>query len=544
MKRAIGIAGLLLSVLLVAAIATPFLLDANQFRPLLQTKLSAALGREVTLGGLKLSLFSGSVTASDVSIADDPAFSAAPFLRASSLEAGVELMPLLFSRKLKVVRIAVDRPQIELAQNAEGVWNFSSIGAKSAVAQPAATSGQSSEMSSASDLSVRKIKVSNGRIALTKAGSQAPPLILDQVNIEVKDFSTDAPFTFLLTADFTGRGDIKLDGKAGPIDTGIKAGNAIATPLNATLRITHLDLGLSGAVDPALGLGGIASIDGSVQSSGASALISGKLKGEQLKLVKAGLPATRPLEVDFALRHDLTKQSGTVNRGDIHLGDAIASLTGDYDVSGETPVLDVRLTGSRLDVGELSAFLPALNIILPEGASIDQGTAELNFVAEGPADKLVAVGTIGLDSVRLTNFDLVTKLSMLDEMAGIKAGRHTEIQTFHATLKTAPDGSQVEDIELVVPSIGHISGAGTVSPAHELAFKMRAAIHSGMGALASLGSKGGVPFTVSGTSNKPSFKADVKALTKDKFKDLEGLVHGKKKSKSAEDDTLADPGPP
>jgi AsmA protein len=543
MKRAIRIAGLLLAILLLVAIATPFLLDANQFRPLLQSKLSAALGREVTLGGLKLSLLSGSVTASDVSIADDAAFSAAPFLRASSLEAGVELRLLLFSRKLKVTRIAIDRPQIELAQNAEGVWNFSSIGAK-ASAPPPATGGPSAEVSSASDLSVRKIKVSSGRITLTKAGSQAPPLILDQLNIDVKDFSTDAPFTFLLAADFSGGGDIKLDGKAGPIN----AGNAIATPLNATLRITHLDLGISGAVDPALGLGGIASIDGSVQSSGASALISGKLKGEQLKLVRAGLPATRPLEVDFALRHDLTKQSGTVNRGDIHLGTAVASLTGNYDVSGETPVLDIRLTGSRLDVGELSAFLPALNIILPEGASIEQGTAELNFVAEGPADKLVAVGTVGLDGVQLTNFDLVTKLSVLDEMAGIKAGRHTEIQTFHATLKTAPDGSQVEDIELVVPSIGHISGAGTVGPAHELAFKMRAAIHSGMGALASLGSKGGVPFTVSGTANKPSFKADVKALVKDKFKDLEGLVHGKKKSKTAEkapeDETPADPGPP
>src|SRR5208283_4228427 len=99
---------------------------------------SAALGREVTLGGLQLSVFSGSVTAGDLSIADDPAFSKTPFLRASSLQAGIELMPLILSRKLNVTGIVVDQPQIQLIQSEAGVWNFSSIGAKSpATPEPA-----------------------------------------------------------------------------------------------------------------------------------------------------------------------------------------------------------------------------------------------------------------------------------------------------------------------------------------------------------------------------------------------------------------------
>lgn len=529
MKRAMKIVGIVVALLLAAAVAAPFLLDANQFRPLLQSKLTAALGREVRVGNLKLSILSGTVTGSELSIAEDPAFSNAPFLRATSLQVGIEVKPLLFSRKLKVTRIAIDRPQIDLVQNSAGVWNFASIGAKPA---PGSAPPPAPETSKAdSELSVQTIKVTGGHIALAKAGSKSPPLILDKLNLDVKNFSTDAPFGVTLAAVFSGGGDIKLDGTAGPIN----GGNAIATPLNVKLHITHLDLGLSGAVDPALGIAGIASIDGNVLSNGESALVSGKLKGEQLKLVQAGVPATRPIEVDFALQHDLTKQSGTVTRGDIHLGNAVAALTGAYNASGEVPVLDLKLSGKNLDVTELGAFLPALDVILPEGASIEQGTAQVNFVAQGPADKLVASGTIGLDSVRLRNFDLASKLSVMDEMAGLKTGPHTEIQSFHLTLKSTPEGTQVENLDLEVPTIGKLTGAGTVSPAHELAFKMRAALHRGMGAVAGLGSKG-IPFTVSGTSHAPSFKADVKDLVTDKFKDVKGVLHlGKKKQEPAPD---------
>lgn len=524
MKRVIRVIGIAIAILVVLALVLPLFVNADQFRPLLQTKLSAALGREVTLGGLKLSIFSGSVTASDLSIADDPAFSKSPFLRASTLEAGIELMPLILSRKLNVTGISIDQPQVDLVQNAAGVWNFSSIGAAPSSA-PAPSSATAS--SSESDLAVQSIKISNGRITVAKVGSKAPPLILDKLNIEVKDFAANTPFTFTMTAALAGGGDIKLDGKAGPIS----GGNAIATPVTANLSVTHLDLAISGAMDPALGVAGIAGVEGKLESNGAAATVSGKLKGEQLKLTRAGAPAKKPLEVDFELEHDLKKQAGTIKRGDIHLGKAVASLTGTYNVTGEPAVLDVKLAGSKLEVTELGAFLPALDVVLPAGASIEQGTADVNLTAAGPADKLVAAGTVALDGVQLANFDLVSKMNVLDEMAGIKASPHTDIQTFHATLRAEPGGTTVEDIDLVVPSIGTITGAGTVSPAHELAFKMRAALHSGAGALAGLGSKGGIPFTISGTSASPAFKPDVKDLAKDKLKDLTGgLFGGKKKN--------------
>jgi AsmA protein len=434
------------------------------------------------------------------------------------------MLPLLLAHKFNVTRIAIDQPQIDLVQNISGVWNFSSIGAPSASAPAAPSAEQASN--SAPSLSVADIKISNGRLTLTKATQRnAPPLILDKLNIEVKDFSATSPFTFTLAAALSGAGTVKVDGKAGPIN----AGNAIATPLNANLHIAHLDLAVSGAVDPALGIAGLASIDGNASSNGSAVELTGKLQGEQLKLVKAGMPAKRTLEVDFAIEHQLTKRSGVIKRGDIHLGKAVAALTGTYDVSGEAPVLNLKLAGDKLDVTELGAFLPALDVVLPAGATIEQGTAAVNFTAEGPADKLVAAGTVELNGVRLANFDLAGKLSVLSELTGIKAAPHTEIQTFHATLRSTPGGTEVQNIDLLVPSIGEITGAGTVSPAHELAFKMRAAIHSAGGVMAGLGSTGAIPFTVSGTSQSPSFKPDVKGLATDKLKDLTGGFFGGKR---------------
>ena len=86
-----------LGLLLGAAVVGLYLfLDPNQFRPLLESKLSDALGREVKVGHLQLELMAGSVAASEISISEDKAFGAKPFLLAKRLQASVELRPLIF----------------------------------------------------------------------------------------------------------------------------------------------------------------------------------------------------------------------------------------------------------------------------------------------------------------------------------------------------------------------------------------------------------------------------------------------------------------
>src|SRR6202451_222588 len=127
-KKPLIIIGAIVAVVLLLILCLPLFINANQFKPTLETKLTAALGRRVTIGDIKLAIFSGGVTVSDISIADDPSFSKSPFLTAKSLTAGVELIPLIFHKEVKVDSITVDSPDVALIHGPGGKWNYSSLG--------------------------------------------------------------------------------------------------------------------------------------------------------------------------------------------------------------------------------------------------------------------------------------------------------------------------------------------------------------------------------------------------------------------------------
>src|SRR6267143_1260098 len=139
MKRIVRVLGIILGLVIVVLVSLPFLINANQFRPMLESKLSQGLGREVKLGDLKFSILSGGVTARDLAIADHPDFSKTPFLRAKSLTVSAKVWPFIFSRKLNVTGLIIDQPEIVLLRSAPGQWNFSNLGVKSSARQADAT---------------------------------------------------------------------------------------------------------------------------------------------------------------------------------------------------------------------------------------------------------------------------------------------------------------------------------------------------------------------------------------------------------------------
>src|ERR1700679_739051 len=122
-------AGAVVAVLL-AVVALPFLIDVNRFRPKLEAEASEALGRTVKVGNLRLSILGGKVIAENIAIADDPAFSQFDFLQAKSVEIGVELKPLIFSRQLNITEIVIEQPQISILKASDGSYNFSSLGGR------------------------------------------------------------------------------------------------------------------------------------------------------------------------------------------------------------------------------------------------------------------------------------------------------------------------------------------------------------------------------------------------------------------------------
>lgn len=508
--KLLRIIGIVVAVVVVAALALPFFINANQFRPVLEERLSAALGREVKIGDLKVSLFSGGASASDVTIADDPAFSKEPFLRAKALAVGVELLPLIFSRQLNVTSLTIDQPEIALSQSASGDWNFSSLGGKTP-ATSAAPGGASPSGASPTDLSVKLVKISKGRLTLSNGKSR--PRILENVNIELRDFSATSSFPFSLAADVAGGGSVKLDGKAGPIPQA----DVIETPFDLTLTIKSLDLAGSGFAQPSSGIAGIVSLDGNAASNGKAVNIKGKLKAENLKLAKGGSPAKRAVEIDLALSHDLAKQGGTVEHCAVQIGGAQANLNGTYRLNEDSPVISVKLVGTKMALTELAAILPALDVVLPSGSNIERGTLSVNVTSLGPIDRLLTSGSIDVDDARLNNFDLGSKMKTLQQLAGIQGEPRTTIQTLSASVAVSPEGTIVRDIKLVAPAVGDLTGSGTISPRHELNFQMRATVRASSNILTAIGQKGDltIPFAITGTSSDPSFRPDVKGAAKE-----------------------------
>ncbi|MGA7295350.1 MAG: AsmA family protein [Terriglobales bacterium] len=520
MKPAVKITLIVAAVLIVIIIALPFLINVNSFRPQIESNLSSALGRQVKVGNLGLSVLSGSVEAEQLSIADDPKFSNAPFIQAKALKVGVELLPLIFSKRLDVTRIVIDHPEIILLRDRDGVWNFSSLGSQAA-AQPAQTTGNKAS-GAPTNVSVGQLDLTDGTITLGSTTGKRKPVVYQKVNVQVRNFSFAGSFPVVVSAELPGGGSLKLDGTAGPINST----DTTLTPLTAKVSLHKLDLSQSAVVDPTLGIAGSADFDGTLTSDGQVAKANGTLKATSLKIVPKGSPASVPVQVVFAVEHDLKNESGKVLQGDVEIGKALAKLTGTYDMKGDTTTVHTNLTGTAMPVDDLEGVLPAVGVVLPTGSQLKGGTVSVDLNSSGPLDKLVSTGWVKMSNTALAGFSLGSKLSAIPGLGGKQSGNDTAIQNVSADVQNSPAGTHLEKIDVVVPSIGTITGAGTISPDNALDFKMIANLAragAGLTKVARAGS-GGIPVAVGGTTSNPTFTPDMKGMVSGAMK---GLVPGK-----------------
>ena len=509
-KRILQIAGIAVAVLIVILIAIPFMIDVNSFRPKLESELSTALGRQVKVGNLSLSLLGGSVSADELSISEDPAFGTTPFLTAKKLKAGVELKPLIFDKVLHITEVVIDEPQINLISSSNGKWNFSSLGGNAAPKE-------ASSDSSPSQLSVAKLNVNDGKLLIKSTDAKQKALAFDKVNIEVTDLSPTSRFPFSVKAELPGGGDLNVQGKAGPLN----AANAAATPLEAAIKVSKLQI--SEFSDPSMGMAGVADFDATLNSDGQTAKNVGTLTAKGLKLAPKGVPSKREVTVKYTVDHNLTSQAGTLSQGDITMGKAVAHLTGGYQAATTPVTLNMKLDGPGMSVDELEAMLPAMGIVLPAGSQLTGGTLSVSTTIVGPVDKLVIAGPVTLSNTKLANFNLGSKLSAISALSGKPTGGNdTSIQNASANVHVAPEGTRADAINLNVPALGVVTGSGTVSPSGALNFAMTANLSGnvagGVTQIAGIGGKGGggggtsIPFAVTGTTSDPKFTPDMKGV--------------------------------
>lgn len=531
---------LVVAVLVVLILVLPFLIPVNQFRPTIEEKASAALGRKVEIGDLSLSLLRGSLSAENLSIGDDPKFSSSPFLTAKSLNVDVELMPLIFSKTLKITGVTIDTPQVTLLHSPAGVWNFSSLGGAAAKAQ-AKHPPEEKTPNAAADLSISKLALQNGSITVGETGSRKRSSY-SNLNVTASNVSMVSKFPVTVTADLPQGGKFKLDGTAGPVDQE----DTTLTPLDAKLVISALNLAATGFLDSSAGLGGVVDLNGTVSSRDGEAETKGNVKLSKALLVAGGSPAGVPVDVNFNTKYNLRKNAGVLNPSVLKIGSAAARLNGTYDASGEATVVKINLDAKDMPAKDLQAFLPALGINIPRGASLAEGTLNSDLGITGPTNKLVIAGNVGLFNGKMAGFDLGSKMSAVTALTGIKTGSDLLINKLTSDVRMAPEGLEASNFIAVLPQLGDLTGAGTADAKNNLDFKMVATLGSAqasetggsgnaggglggiLGKVAGGGCKPGltVPFQVKGTMADPKFVPDVGGLAADMFKSKLGCLGG------------------
>src|ERR1700722_11232591 len=628
--------GSIVGLVLIVILCIPIFLNADNFRTRIESALTTSLGRKVTLGKLDLSVFSGSLVAENATLADDTAFSNQPFLQATKVKIGIEMLPLIFSREIHITGFDLDSPKITLLRAANGTWNSSTIGS----AQQNASANKDSS-SLIPNLTVGHVTVTNGQLTVGTGpgvGAPAPPRrTYDQLSLEAKDFSFQKSFPFTVSAHLPADGTVSLNGNAGPINsrdasltpfsahlvakhidplaagfvdatagitgtidtvdvqaiwngqqlhvahfvsetpkptlvrnnkptttvtpppapdsnnmlstftadhlqikngtlsltssgqatpavyqqlnaeltnvsptaaspfklsaqipgggslTGdgtagpINQANATATPLNAHVAITHLDLATSGIVAPDAGISGIADIDARALSDGKnlSANISSKIQG--LRIAKNGSPSAKPVDVQLSVAQNMQSLAGQIQKGVINIGGAIINVAGTYQTTGATTALNLKVSSDGTSIDALEAFLPSVGVHLPSGSRLQGGTLTTSLNVTGTAANPIISGPLRLNNTNLAGFDLGSKLGPLSSLAGIKSGSGTAIQSLSTNLTINGGNVRTDNVSVVVPSIGSATGAGTISAAGALNYNVILKLTGVLGAVSGKG---------------------------------------------------------
>jgi len=524
-KRWMKIAAVIVAVFVAIVVIVPFLVNADTFRPRLQTQLSSAIGRQVTLGHLGFSLLRGSLVAENISISDDPAYSTSPFLQAKSLYIGVELGPLLFHHQVEITRITIDAPSIHLIHAQNGKWNFSSIGG-------AAASQSTSEESSIPNLTIGEVSIKDGSATVSTLPSVSKPLEYTHIDFSAESLALEQSFPFKLSASLPGTGTLQLSGDAGPL----ARKDASDTPFRASLQVKHFDPVAAGLVQPNQGISMIVDVDAQAASDGTTLTSTGKAQAANLQLSRTGSPAPQPVNIDYTISDDLDAQSGHVSDIAVHTGSVVAHVNGTYQRRPGTVILDLRLAAPNLPIDQLEALLPAVGVHLPSGSSLRGGTLTTNLSITGPATATTIAGPVEIDNTQLAGFDLGSKIQGLNGLSGTSGG--TQIQTVRTSVNSSPQQTQFNNIYASVPSIGTATGSGTVSPSGDLNFNLVATFSntSVVGSMANqavntvsnfiggflhpnskpapANTSRGIPLTITGTASNPSIRANLRAMLK------------------------------
>ncbi len=123
-KIALAVLLVFAGLLLVLAIAVPFLVDINRYRPQVVQRIREETGKPAEIGWLKLSVLpSFSIRVDNFSLGNPSGFPKGEFLKTRRIIAEVDARALL-DRRVVIKSLEITEPTLNMLQDARGKWNF------------------------------------------------------------------------------------------------------------------------------------------------------------------------------------------------------------------------------------------------------------------------------------------------------------------------------------------------------------------------------------------------------------------------------------
>lgn len=237
----IGI-GAILCLAVLAALVLPSLVNLERYRAALASRAGKALGREVTLGDLRISLWGGiGAEAKGIQIAQAPGFGAEPFLAADALRVRVQLLPLLRGQ-VKVSSAILERPRIRLTHTRDGRWSVEDLLKPPAAPPPPKPSGETPRPGRTpvlGSLFLSEVAVRNGEVTLfEQARSPGITLTLTDLDLSLRQAGVSDPVEVRSRATLGGIGAGRIDSTVR-----IKAGDTDTPILDATVMLRDVEVG-------------------------------------------------------------------------------------------------------------------------------------------------------------------------------------------------------------------------------------------------------------------------------------------------------------
>ncbi|MEN8663839.1 MAG: AsmA family protein, partial [Polycyclovorans sp.] len=128
LKIGLAALGALLVLLIGIAIALPLLIDPNDYRDTIATKVEEATGRSFALGEIELKVFPWvKLRVNDAELGNAAGFGDQPFASVQEADVGVKVLPLLFDRQLVVSAVTLKGLTAHLTRKADGTNNWDDL---------------------------------------------------------------------------------------------------------------------------------------------------------------------------------------------------------------------------------------------------------------------------------------------------------------------------------------------------------------------------------------------------------------------------------